>query len=96
MSSKSKIKSEDYYEILEIDKNASDADIKKAYRKLAIKWHPDKNPDNREMAVEMFKKVGEAYSVLSDANKRVIYDKYGKAGLQPGGGNGGYQQQYQG
>ena len=57
---------EDYYAILGIKKNATEAEIKKAYRKLALKWHPDKNPNNREEAEEKFKKINEAYSVLSD------------------------------
>ena len=60
----------DFYKILGIKKDATDAEIKKAYRKLALKWHPDKNPNNREEAEEKFKKINEAYSVLSDKNKR--------------------------
>ena len=70
-------KQEDYYEILGIKKDATEAEIKKAYRKLALKWHPDKNPDNREEAEEHFKKINEAYSVLSDKNKRNQYDHGG-------------------
>ena len=70
-------KQEDYYEILGIKKDATEAEIKKAYRKLALKWHPDKNPDNREEAEEHFKKINEAYSVLSDKNKRNQYDQGG-------------------
>lgn len=76
----------DYYEILGISKNASDEDIKKAYRKLAIKYHPDKNPDDKQ-AEEKFKEAAEAYEVLSDAQKRQRYDQFGHAGL---GGNGGF------
>ena len=68
---------EDYYEILGIKKDATEAEIKKAYRKLALKWHPDKNPNNREEAEEKFKKINEAYSVLSDKNKRNQYDHGG-------------------
>jgi len=66
-----------------LERNATEADIKKAYRKLAIKWHPDKNPDNQELAAETFKVIGEAYSVLSDPSKRTTYDTYGKEGLNP-------------
>ncbi|XP_060539525.1 dnaJ homolog subfamily B member 6 isoform X3 [Pantherophis guttatus] len=76
----------DYYEVLGVHKHASQEDIKKAYRKLALKWHPDKNPDNKEEAERQFKQVAEAYEVLSDTKKRDIYDKYGKEGLNPGGG----------
>ena len=67
----------DFYKILGIKKDATDAEIKKAYRKLALKWHPDKNPNNREEAEEKFKKINEAYSVLSDKNKRRQYDMGG-------------------
>ena len=67
----------DYYKILGIKKDATDGEIKKAYRKLALKWHPDKNPNNREEAEEKFKKINEAYSVLSDKNKRYQYDHGG-------------------
>lgn len=92
MGGQDDINSDDYYKILGIDKTASEKDIKKAYRKLAIKYHPDKNPDNKEKAEENFKKVSEAYQVLSDSKKRKIYDQYGKAGLDPsaGGGGGGF------
>jgi curved DNA-binding protein CbpA len=68
---------EDYYKILGVGKDATDAEIKKAYRKLALKWHPDKNQDKREEAEEKFKKINEAYSVLSDKNKRRQYDHGG-------------------
>ena len=67
----------DYYKILDVKKDATEAEIKKAYRKLALKWHPDKNPNNREEAEEKFKKINEAYSVLSDKNKRKQYDHGG-------------------
>lgn len=72
----------DYYAILGVARNASDTDIKKAYRKLALKWHPDKNPDNRQAASEKFTEIGEAYDVLMDKNKRVIFDQYGEEGLK--------------
>lgn len=70
----------DYYKILGVEKNANETDIKKAYRKLAIKYHPDKNPGNKE-AEEKFKEINEAYEVLSDNEKRKKYDMYGKEGL---------------
>ncbi len=76
----------DYYEVLGISKGASEAEIKKAYRKMALKYHPDKNPGDAE-AEEKFKEAAEAYEVLSDANKKARYDQYGHAGL---GGNGGF------
>ena len=71
----------DYYEILGIDKNADEATIKKAYRTLAMKYHPDRNPGDKE-AVEKMKEINEAYAVLSDREKRRLYDTYGHAGLQ--------------
>src|SRR5690554_2333765 len=79
---------EDYYEILKVSKNASAAEIKKAYRKKAIKYHPDKNPNNEE-AEAMFKKAAEAYEVLSDPNKRARYDQYGHQAFEGGGFGGG-------
>lgn len=78
----------DYYDILEVPRSATDQDIKKAYRKLALKWHPDKNPDNKEQAEEKFKLISEAYDVLSDKQKRDVYDRYGKEGLTGAGGGG--------
>lgn len=76
----------DYYEILGVGKNASDDEIKKAYRKLAIKYHPDKNPGNRE-AEEKFKEINEAHDVLSDKQKRARYDQFGHAGVGGAAGN---------
>ncbi|KAF7213419.1 dnaJ homolog subfamily B member 6b isoform X1 [Nothobranchius furzeri] len=80
----------EYYLILGVHKNATQDDIKKAYRKLALKWHPDKNPDSKEEAEKKFKELSEAYEVLSDENKRNVYDRYGKEGLSAGGGGGHY------
>ena len=79
---------EDYYDILGISKGASAAEIKKAYRKMALKYHPDKNPDNKE-AEEKFKKAAEAYEVLSDADKKSRYDQFGHQAFEGGGGFGG-------
>nr|AYN74404.1 heat shock protein [Acipenser oxyrinchus oxyrinchus] len=79
----------DYYQTLGVQRNATQEDIKKSYRKLALKWHPDKNPDNKDDAERKFKELSEAYEVLSDANKRDVYDRYGKEGLIGGGGGGG-------
>ena len=81
----------DYYEVLGVQKGASAEDIKKAYRKLALKYHPDRNPDNKE-AEEKFKEAAEAYEVLSDDDKRARYDQFGFASVDPnyGAGQGGY------
>ncbi len=78
----------DYYEILEVSKDASEAEIKKAYRKQALKYHPDKNPDNKE-AEDKFKEAAEAYEVLSNAEKRQRYDQFGHAGVG-GAASGGH------
>ncbi len=80
----------DYYETLGVVKNASDEDIKKAYRKLAMKHHPDRNQgDTSKVAEEKFKEGKEAYEMLSDAQKRAAYDQYGHAGVDPNRGGGG-------
>jgi molecular chaperone DnaJ len=81
----------DYYDILGINRDASDEEIKKAYRKLAMKFHPDRNPDSKD-AEEKFKEAKEAYEILSEADKRRAYDAYGHAGVNPnmGGGPGGF------
>ncbi len=86
----------DYYKIMEIDKSSTEDEIKRAYRKLALKWHPDKNPSNREAAKLKFQEIAEAYSVLSDKKKREQYDRFGDAEAQPemhfeDGGSGGFQ-----
>ncbi len=80
---------QDFYEILGVDKSASQAEIKKAYRKKAIQYHPDKNPDNKE-AEEMFKKAAEAYEILSDENKKARYDQFGHSAFEGGGGGQGF------
>jgi len=89
-----KMSKRDYYEILGVDKNATEQDIKKSYRKLAKQYHPDLNPDNAE-AEQKFKEASEAYEVLGDTDKRARYDQFGHAGVN-GQGAGGYGQGFEG
>ncbi|KAI9501616.1 hypothetical protein BX070DRAFT_236505 [Coemansia spiralis] len=83
----------DYYGILGVSKDANEEELKKAYRKLALKWHPDRHKDDKETAEKKFKDISEAYEALSDKQKRQIYDQFGEEGLKggvpPGGGAGG-------
>ncbi len=83
---------EDFYKLLNVDKNASEAEIKSSYRKMAMKFHPDRNKDNPEEAEAKFKQIKEAYEILSDPKKRAAYDQFGHAGVDPsmGGGRGGF------
>jgi molecular chaperone DnaJ len=77
----------DYYELLEVTRAASDGELKAAYRKLAMKWHPDRNPGSKECEVK-FKEINEAYDVLKDEQKRAAYDRFGHAAFEQGGGQG--------
>src|SRR5436853_3867951 len=77
----------DYYEVLRLNRDCTEEDLKKAYRRLAMKWHPDRNPDNPR-AEDHFKEAKEAYEVLADANKRAAYDQFGHAGVDPQAGMG--------
>ena len=79
----------DYYAILGVSRDADEKELKRAYRKLAMKWHPDKNPDNQAQAQAKFQEISEAYDVLSDPEKRRTYDQFGEEGLK-GGAGGGY------
>ena len=73
-----------YYDVLNIARNSTDAEIKKAYRSLALKWHPDKNKDNTDEAHSHFEAVAEAYDVLSHQGKKAVYDQFGYEGLRDG------------
>lgn len=90
----SNLKSDDYYEVLGLSKGCTEADIKKAYRKLALKWHPDrhnsKGEEEKTKSEDNFKTVSEAYEILSDKDKRQKYDQFGKAAFENGGGGGGH------
>jgi len=79
----------DYYEVLGVERGASEADLKKSYRRLAMKFHPDRNPGDKD-AEDSFKEANEAYEVLSDASKRAAYDQYGHAGVEQGAGGAGF------
>jgi molecular chaperone DnaJ len=86
-------KKTDYYDVLGVGRNASEEEIKKAYRKLALKYHPDKNPNNPEEAKKKFQEIGEAYEVLSNPEKRQNYDRYGSAeSFSQGSSEGGFGQ----
>lgn len=88
MSATANVTKIDYYEVLSVSRDASDQELKTAYRKLAMQYHPDRNPDDPS-AEEKFKECSEAYQVLSDADKRAAYDRYGHAAFNGGGANAG-------
>lgn len=92
----------DFYKILNVERGVDEDALKKAYKKGAMKWHPDRNPDNKETAERKFKEISEAYQVLSDPKKKEIYDRFGEDGLKsgmengPGGGAGGFHAHFGG
>jgi len=87
MAENANVESDDYYEVLGLSKGANQDDIKKNYRKLSLKYHPDRNPEKKDECERIFKRIGEAYGILSDDKKKQIYDQVGKAGLQQGVGS---------
>ena len=80
----------DFYEVLSVSRTASPEEIKSAYRKAALKWHPDRNPEKKDVAEEKFRQASEAYAVLSDEQKRAAYDRFGHAGISGVGADGGF------
>src|SRR5476651_1227893 len=86
MSATANVTKTDFYEVLQVSRDANDQELKASYRKLAMQYHPDRNPNNPQ-AEEQFRACSEAYQVLSDAEKRAAYDRYGHAAFQGGGGN---------
>src|SRR5579862_4180497 len=84
------VRKRDYYEVLSIERSATADEVKSAYRKAALKWHPDRNPDDKGVAEEKFRESTEAYSVLSDGQKRAAYDRFGHAGVSGMGGDAGF------
>merc|ERR1719281_279045 len=88
-SASANVESDDYYVVLGVSRQATDAEIAKAYKKLALKYHPDKNPDDKEQAEEAFKRISEAYDVLRDPEKRKNYDQFGKNSPCDAGSAGG-------
>src|SRR5215813_1255808 len=78
-----------YYEVLEVERSANDGELKAAFRKLAMKWHPDRNPGDKS-SEHRFKEINEAYEILKDADKRAAYDRFGHAAFEHGGGGGGF------
>src|SRR5919108_1174820 len=88
----SKANQRDFYEVLGVSRTATLEEVKSAYRKAALKWHPDRNPENKTEAEEKFRECTEAYSVLSDPQKKQVYDTYGHAGLSGAGASQGFDQ----